>query len=452
MATGDKYRNINPQDCFVTDSVGAIVGVQAGGAAATAARFMTEAQTAAAQAAMPRPGGNAVMRIGGGPNNSGNVTTAWTGTQAWRLPVAAAGFRVGFENISAAQLPAVTLAKYAICGTAGNSATAAMDATANYHSSSPAAFTFDGAAGFTPGLRYSSSRPSAIQWSDWTPLVAADEGKTLVMRMLVPYVADWTYPYTALGFSSYATYLAQITNSVGSLTVGADYVTSNTSWAITSANLSGNLIVPYFELAAKSSATSVLNVAQFGDSISLGAVASGDPSVHPLELACQQLSTTSVKLVPTCRGYSGRTVAESFNFLQRYIQDTKFTPHIVIWQVASQNSNSAAQYQASEGYINAVRQICHRIGAVLILQTAVPYNGLSLAPDNARQVTNTAAIATGEIVINSDATLTDGASPAAYQSAYGAGVHPTIAYYTADVAAQFLPALRRAVAVYGLTV
>lgn len=69
MATGDKYRNINPQDCFVTDSVGAIVGVQAGGIAATAARFMTEAQVAGAQILLAGAGISQAMLTQGRTNN-----------------------------------------------------------------------------------------------------------------------------------------------------------------------------------------------------------------------------------------------------------------------------------------------------------------------------------------------------------------------------------------------
>jgi hypothetical protein len=398
-------------------------------------------------------GGNAVWRTGVAPAAGSGQTTDFTMCQAWRLPFDCAGFRIGFENVNTTQLPAITLAKYAICGAAGNTGTQALDAVANYHTSSPAAITFDGNAGYTPGLRFGASRPSAIQWSDWIPLSGADEGKTLVVRLLVPAGASWTYAYFALSFSSFATYLAQVTNPMASNVQTLDYVTTNVSWALNSGNMNGNLLVPYLELMPKTATVSVLNVAHFGDSVTTGTCASGDPSVQPTELACQALSTSTVKLIPMPRGYGGRKTEEVYALLRRYLDDTKVKPNIVIWQVASQNNGtSAAAYQATQGYINEVRRLCRQIGAVLILQTAVPINGTSTSVDNARKAINAAALATGEIVCDSDATLTDGGSPAAYQAAYGAGGHPTIAWYTADVAASFVPAIRRAAALFGVTV
>ena len=400
------------------------------------------------------PCGAAIARYGTAPWQSGStVTTDFTMVQSWRIPMDISAFRLGFENVSPSQLPAITLAKYALCGAAGNTSTQAIDATANYHSSSPAAVTFDGNAGFTPGLRKSSTRPSAIQWSDYIPVSGADEGKTLAFRMLVPAAASWNYPYHALAFSAYSTYLAQVINAVAAKTNTVDYVTANNSWALNSSNMDGNLVVPYVEWIAKSSAKSVLSVAHFGDSITTGTAQSGDPSIQPSQLACEALSTTNVKLVPMGRGFGGRKTDEVYGLFLRYIADCTSPPKIVVWQVSSQNSaTSTANVQSTEGYINEVRRLCRQIGAVCVLQTAAPINGNSMNADNARKAVNAAARYSGEIIIDTDATLTDGGSPAAYKSAYGSGAHPTIQAYADDLTNQWIPALRAACARFGLSV
>jgi hypothetical protein len=402
-----------------------------------------------------RIGGAAVGKNGTGAVLSGAISTAWTGAQAWRIPHDIAAFRVGFENLyTAGQLPDVAGVRYAVVGASGNTGAQALDAMATYPSGSLVDITFDGSLAFTPKRCPGANRPSPITWSDYMSVSGADEGKTLAARMFVPLGGSWNYTYHSLLFGTYSQYLSQVTNPVGGWQSNTDLFTGNPAWSLLSSNATANLVIPYIEWIAKSSAKKVLCVAHFSDSLGTGFTTDGStaPSVTPVARACQSLSTADIRLVPMVGAFGGRTTEQNFRRFVQYMQDAKTPPNIVVWQVTSQNSaTSTSNVQATEGYIRAVQQICTQAGAVLVLQTGAPINGNSINADNARKAINTLVRAMGLPVIDTAATWGNGASPEAYAAAYGTAAHPALIGYDDDMP-QWLAAIRLAVTQFGLTV
>lgn len=136
-------------------------------------------------------------------------------------------------------------------------------------------------------------------------------------------------------------------------------------------------------------------------------------------------------------------------------------PSVVAIQVSNRNDSpySAAQANTTWKGVMSIAEVAQDNGAVVILVTATPWSSGS-APtsveDGYRQINNDlarafAASAPGFALFDYDAVLTNGASPARLQPAYGGNSdHPNDAGHTA-AAAVFAPLLESIIGISGAT-
>lgn len=368
--------------------------------------------------------------FGGAASSAGvSSTTLRTTQQAWRFPFDVYGFRFGMESNLAASA-AFSLMKGAILGTGAEDLTTAMNLMSSIHSATPFNITWSGSAGATIAARTALDTPSAVQWSDWTySKILANQ--VLGTRMLWPYPSStWYYPYNSIGMS-YSEMLSDAANGVAVLHWHdvADHVTTWNSWALTVANATTSLSIPYIELLTD---RLTLNVASIGDSIEVGAVDAGAHPLPPVWSACQALSNSSLHLAPIQRSWGGKEASEYYNYALDIIANHQ--PDILFYQVWSQNDTTQTDYKEL-AYMADVVSRCKKAGITPILVTGIPVNIWSTPTNDAaeavRLAINNVVRNSGEIVCDMDAAITDGASPANYLAAYGNTVHPNYAGYAA---------------------
>ena len=173
------------------------------------------------------------------------------------------------------------------------------------------------------------------------------------------------------------------------------------------------------------------SVAVVGDSTTTGFTNSGSQSYPPLQRAAELLGTTlGFRIVPYQRGWSGKEATAFYTYALSTIAAT-YPPDALIYQVWSQNDTAATSNDAELALAMDVVSRCRRAGIQPILMTGIPLNGDSLADDNERKRLNAVIRTWGVPLIDADAVISDGASPAAYKAAYGAAVHPNYNGYTA---------------------
>lgn len=362
----------------------------------------------------------------------------------WRLPADIVAFRIGHESNETAAIT-VSLAKYAIVGTgASDTPTAAVDAAANFPSGSPTAITFNGAGALTIPAHLATDVPGPVVWSDWM-FVNAVAGQSLAVREL--YSASTTYPYAGVGFSPYSDLLAATAYPVANWTDTTDRVTANNAWAITSANASGNMSITHVEFMTKAAA--VINICEVGDSTTVGTVDTGTQALPSIWAACESLSNASVLLRPIARGWGGKEEKQYYTYLLQQMADQK--PHILIWQVWSQNDFSADLATVQPLVLDVIRRL-KDARVVPVLDLAIPANTLGSAADTLRKSLNSWCKTLGVICIDRDSVISDGATPARYQAKYGAGTHPNLLGYSDMLANAYLPSIRMAVGQCGFTV
>lgn len=307
----------------------------------------------------------------------------------------------------------------------------------------------NGSAGVTLPAQSVADTAIPVVWSDWIPLTAS-KGYVLVIEALLS--ASGTYTYYATSMSTFATLLATMAYPVGCWSDTIDRLASPTAtWGTTSANANGNNFISHIEFITDGAIPS-LSVLSIGDSTTLGTSNPDGANLPQIQMACETLSNNSVYLSPICRGWSGKTTKQYYNYLVQALTDQR--PHIVHWLIGSQN-NFTSDWSYERAILADVVDRCIKLGMVIIVRTAIPMNGSTILFDNARKGVNTfARTLPGVIIDDADAVLTDGASPASYSRTptdYGTGQHPA-SQGNIDMTTRLIPALRTAVSRYGFTV
>lgn len=402
-------------------------------------------------------GRKSVMRFGRAVDATGVAsTTARTTQQAWRFPFDVYGFRFGVQNNNSQSAynstgPVISLHKAAIIGNASQTLTAALDGVSAVHLATPFDITWNGgSAGRTLAARIGADDPS-LAWSDWTyKKVAA--GELLVSRMLWP-LADntaispttWYYPYSGTGLSYTALLAADPDIATMHWHDTSDRVTGWTRWGVTTANGTGNLSIPFIELLTSQR---VVTVGVIGDSTTTGQVDSGDAPLAPVWAACEAASTSAVRFTPICHGWGGKEAHEYYEYALDMIAN--YPPQVLFYQVWSQNDTGPTDNTRDFALAMDIVSRCRAAGIVPVLLTGIPVNAWTTptydTSETARTAINALVRASGEIVCDMDAVLSDGTSPANYLSAYGSTVHPNTAGYAAMVT-EYARALRQAAVV-----
>lgn len=450
-------------------SIPTMTSAQAAAAAASGvqglpAAVMSEAEVAGARGISYgnayrrlRSSGAALRRDGGAPTESNtSTTTVLTLADVKRIPANISGFRLGWEFISSTQFPPISLVKYAVLGSAGNTPTQAMDAAAGFHlSPSITPVTFNSASGITPGARRSQNRPTPIVWSDFMPCVAS-AGQTLATRMLVPYPGSaWKFTYSPIGIASNSAYLAAINDPAMWNSATWDTVTTPGDWGINASNMQRGSVIPYVQWFFTDDVRTD-SVWQFGDSTSLGTTTDGttDAVIPPVVQACQAINLANgFAIQPVTAAIGGTSTWDHWTRFEDMLADSTYSkPSAVVWLVGSQNNFSTQSTSAiAKGILLQVERKCAEIGARLILQTAPPFNTSNTSTDGERKSLNDFARAMAQsgraVIADWDAVLSNGATPARYKSQYGSSSHPVAQAYADYLTQQLLPAIKTSLSI-----
>ena len=369
---------------------------------------------------------NPRLRYGNAVSNGAN-STARTNQQSWVFPFDIYGFQIGWESNETVDTT-ISLTRWSICGAAGGSLTATLDDVANFHTlyaATPRSLTYGGSASGVIAQRLALDVPGPTLWSDvaYGKVLA---GQALTVRALQS--STTAYPLSPNGVPRADTISANPSFAVAAWTDATDRVTTVTSWGVTSSNFTANLPIPYINLLTDAVTCSVAVV---GDSTTTGFTNSGTQSYPPLQRACELLGATGgVQFVPFNRGWSGKEASSYYTYALSVIASA-YRPDILIYQLWSQNNTTSTTYEGELARAMDVVSRCRRAGIAPILMTGIPLVGLSLAKDNERKAINAEIKTWGVPVIDADAVITDGASPASYLAAYGAAAHPNYAGYSA---------------------
>jgi hypothetical protein len=388
----------------------------------------------------PVAGAVATVRRGSNVSNTG-VNTKLTLQDAFRLPADIIGFRIGHHSNESSSTT-FTLTKYAFVGAGmADTPTQAINAVANYNTSSPKVITYGGSGQLVLSARKSQDRPADVQWSDWI-FDSAAKGKVLVIRKLMS--AAGLYPAVRQGFDTYATLLADTAYPVGGWSDTIDRVTADAFWGTNASNAVDSISTHYVEFLT---ASTVINVAQFGDSTTAGMPQTGDWGICPLTAACEQLSTGSVLFSSTPLAWPGKKQSEYFEYL---LGNIALRPQAIFWQIWSQNDSSADLGTVRPLVLDFIRR-CRANGIVPVLDLSIPLNTSGATLDNMRKANDTWSKSLGVVCCDRDAVISDGASPARYKSAYGTSGHPNRAGYADLATGAYVPALKEVAKVIGFS-
>lgn len=357
-------------------------------------------------------------RYGRACSQQSNTTSARTYQHAYKFPANVTAFRVGLENNESGTRD-IAGAAFAVAETFADIATISTATPTNITWSSATTVTLD--------ARRAANRPS-FKLSDWIDCDVT-AGQYLVIRTLQNGTPTWTATYVATGLT-YAEYAAASDYAPAFWTANSDKFTGWPSWTTDASNAAGNMAISYIECIVEGR---VVNIATFGDSTTVGQVDSGTPSLPPIVSACQSLSSSALLYSPITRGWGGLKDSEYVLLAEDGVGD--FAPDALIYLAWSQN-NSANPGTVDMQYLGEVARQCHAANIVPIALTGIPTNSLIQATDDLRKTLVArinALSAYGWIVIDTDAVISDGATPARYASAYGSGTHPNTAGYAAIV-------------------
>ncbi len=366
------------------------------------------------------------MRYGNAVSSGAN-STARTNQQSWIFPFDIYGFQIGWESTETADTT-ISLTRWGVCGSAGGSLTATLDDVANFHTvyaATPRSLTYAGSASGVIPQRLAVDVPGATLWSDvaYGKVLA---GQALTVRALQSSLT--AYPLSPNGVPRADTLSINPAFAVAAWTDATDRVTTVTSWGVTSSNFTANLPIAYINVLTDAVTCSVAVV---GDSTTTGFTNAGTQSYPPVQRACELLGTSlGVQFVPYSRGWSGKEASSYYTYALSVIASS-YPPDVLIYQLWSQNNTTSTTYEGELARAMDVVSRCRRAGIAPILMTGIPLVGLSLAKDNERKAINAEIKTWGVPVIDADAVITDGASPASYLAAYGAAAHPNYAGYTA---------------------
>lgn len=363
------------------------------------------------------------QRIGRAAATRSNASVARTEQVAFRVRKKILAIRFGIEGYDTVTHP-IDMLKFTSVAT-----TADFE---NAHLGTIQSALFSASAAGTIPARVSANRPGMLI-SDWID-TSIEAGSYLVARALF----TGTNPFLNT-YSSYAvtpTEMGALSPEMQLYGWGAlvDYVTAFDSWGTTLAAAQSNLGIHYIEYLCEAR---TVNVCCVGDSLTVGQVDSGTTVVSPVHAACEQMSSANVLYSPMVKGWGGSTSAEHYNIALDVIANTP--PDVLIYQAWTQN-NVANAGDTEIRYAMDIVNRCKAAGIVPVLITGVPMNAWVTPTNDAIEAARVALNARvralgsfGVIVIDADAVLSDGASPANYISTYGSGTHPNDAGYNALV-------------------
>lgn len=359
--------------------------------------------------------------------SSGANSTDRTNQQAWVFPFDIYGFQIGWESIETVD-KTISLTRWGVCGSAGGTLTASLDDVANFHTiyaATPQSLTYGGSASGTIAQRLAADVPGAALWSDvaYGKVLA---GQALVVRALQTTTS--AYPLSPNGVPRADTLSIGPSFATAAWTDATDRVTTVTSWGTTSSNFTANLPIAYLNVLTD---IQTCSVAVVGDSTTTGFTNSGTQSYPPVQRAAELLGDSlGFRFVPYSRGWSGKEASGYYTYALSVIAST-YRPDVLIYQLWSQNNTTSTTYEGELARAMDVVSRCRRAGIAPVLMTGIPLNGITLAKDNERKAINAEIKTWGVPVIDADAVITDGGSPAAYLAAYGTAAHPNYAGYTA---------------------
>jgi hypothetical protein len=137
---------------------------------------------------------------------------------------------------------------------------------------------------------------------------------------------------------------------------------------------------------------------------------------------------------PQNRAFSGQQLHVSFDVATAHMSDPgiKFATFFP-WSQNDSPHDAAHIQSAFDTYAQAFIDLCHSHGVIPILMTLIPSFAITTSADDAGRLsvnTQIKALAASDVlVVDMDAVMTDGASPARIQSSLnvGDGVHPNAA-------------------------
>ena len=176
-------------------------------------------------------------------------------------------------------------------------------------------------------------------------------------------------------------------------------------------------------------------LAVFGDSITAGARSQADRCGWPF-LSMLALSSPTRPVQLFNQGWTGQNGANIYANALAALPLSK--PDVVCIATWTPNDTTATQASADASWSRAIEiaELARNAGAVPILVTPIPYIGLSVAQDAFRMSVVSRALAaanSGELVIDFNSVITNGATPARILPQFdsGDGTHPNDAGYAA---------------------
>lgn len=220
---------------------------------------------------------------------------------------------------------------------------------------------------------------------------------------------------------------------------GQDYVNSNQNSMGANSPSYGSEFAPITMLRIIP-VTRVISIAHFGDSTGDG-LGTGTPLVQPnhynwaLIAANRLIQEQAVPVVVANFCHEGKkTLYNIQNRLGTFLADPEFNPSAVIIQPFSINDGATTgaltQAIVDAAMVMALTQAAaaRKRGIIPIFRTVIPSVSMNATQDGFRKAANAALIASGEVVIDIDAVVTDGASPARLLPAYSLdGTHMSAA-------------------------
>lgn len=220
-----------------------------------------------------------------------------------------------------------------------------------------------------------------------------------------------------------------------------DYVTTNQNAQPTTSEAYLNPVTQINIIPIKKCVWGV----NIGDSTSqgLGTLAGGEPyNYNWAHIGAHKRLEAGVAITVTNSAYEGKpsayilgTPGGTSGRLALLLQDADFYPSFVVIQPFSVNDGTFTQATVDAALLMAIQlaQACRKRGILPIFRTVLPAGTTTEAQDNIRKAGNAAILATGQLVFDIDAVMSDRATPARLKAAYSQAdlIHPNSAGHEA---------------------
>ena len=273
-------------------------------------------------------------------------------------------------------------------------------------------------------------------FSDWMRVSSLPRSDGGAQRLLMfrQYTATGGTSRTPFAQSTMQPWLAPTTNKGR---IEQSYVMFNVDAVSVPAAFTAS--VPYWFVAPLAmqyyGRTRGVTLAVYGDSITAGAHSQADRTGWPF-LAMVALSTPTRPVQLFNQGWSGQTGPNIYLNAMATVPIAR--PDVVCVVTWTPNDQPPTQATADLSWAHAIEvaELARSTGAVPILVTPIPSNGLTVAQDAIRLgivARTNAAAASGALVVDMNAVVSDGATPAHILPAFDSGdhIHPNDAGYAA---------------------